>query len=65
MGEKLATQCPACGGKGSLHKSGGTEITYYCECDECRLRTRDYKRKGAAVLSWETDDKDYFFYKKD
>ena len=61
MGKKLERKCPACGAKGSLLISGGTETTYYCECEECHLRTRDYKTMLAAVVSWETDNKEYFF----
>lgn len=61
MGKKLERRCPACGGKGSLLVSNGTELTYYCECDECHLRTLDHKSMAGAVRSWQTGDKNSFF----
>ena len=53
--------CPECGGSGRLKKAGGTETTFYCECEKCGLRTRDYRSAKTACFSWEHDRKEYFF----
>lgn len=64
MVKKPERKCPKCGGIARLHKNNGVETTYYCECDDCHLRARDCKSMYEAVKSWETDEEQYFFYRK-
>lgn len=54
-------KCPKCNGIGVLRHSGGTQITHYCECEKCGLRTRDYKSSTDAIYSWNNDSEAYFF----
>lgn len=58
-------KCPKCGGSGALRSSGGIQITHYCECEKCGLRTRDYRSATAAIHSWNNDSSAYFFYKNE
>lgn len=55
-------KCPKCGGSGALKQSGGAQITHYCECEKCGLRTRDYRSAKSAIFSWEHDREEYFFF---
>ena len=64
--KNIGRKCPSCGGSARLCKTNGVDDkTYYCECEKCGLRTRDYKTQIGAITSWNTDKEEYFFYKKE
>lgn len=62
--QNIGRKCPECGGSARLGATNGVDgKTYYCECENCGLRTADFKTQLSAVVNWNTAKEDFFFKK--